>query len=136
MPKINSVVKIPKIFRVWSGHNDNKDKERKEIARIKTYNINDAISKIKNDIFKNEVTFYEEPKFNSMYLILDACKKCDLKDTDKDICDDCEYTEFIEIKQDDEAEESLIVDGEKAFYNLTIENVDDALINLTLSRCK
>ena len=138
---------MAKLYRIWFGHGDgNKDGERKEIARIKAYNVTDVIRCIKSDILKNEVNYYADFSFSHFYLILDVCKNCDLKDTDNDICDDCEYIEFIEIEHNDKIKECFKVDGENKFYDLTLKlspalknmlnSVDDNLIQFTLSRCK
>lgn len=130
-----------KTFRIWQGFSDGGDGDRSQIALAKAYNMDNVITMVKNDILKNEVDFYEDGSFSHLYLILNSCKNCDLKKTDLSLCDDCEYTEFIEIEEDNDLDLT-----DQDYYDLTIPDnpflnnilysVDEALNEFTLSRIK
>src|SRR4030042_38463 len=130
---------MSKLYRIWKGYTDGEqDQERNEIARIKAFNVSDVIDHITNKILNNEINFYIDLNFAHFYMVLDQCKNCDLKNTDPDICDDCEYTEYIEIEHNDKVAEKLTVDGENKFIDLTDQprSMEKELIGLTLSKIK
>lgn len=112
-----------KLYRIWNGWSDAGSGDRCEIMRIRSYSIDDVIDYIKNKVLNYDVFYDELGDEKDLYLMIDVCNHCKLCDTDRDLCDDCENSEYIEIEEDNNIEPSFrLIDGHNYFIDLTFTN--------------
>jgi len=132
-----------KKYRIWYGWSDIGGGDRYEICRVKANNMDDAIKFVVDEILADGVSFWEDGDKENIYMVLDSCFNCDLKQTDKDLCDECENAHYIEINEDNDIPETFkTITGENMFYDLTLPNhlasiinsADEALNEYRLSR--
>jgi len=113
---------IPNKYRIWYGQTENASMDRREIARVKAFCVSDVVDYAQRNMINAESKSYPEYKFNSAYIVISPCYNCGLKETDPELCDDCELTEYVEIQKDNNiAEKFMLPSGEELFHDLTVE---------------
>ena len=112
-----------KLYRIWWGDNN----DRREIARIKSEDL-DQVKEFVAKKYLNPDTEYEElGDCDNLILSLNVCQHCDPLEyaeegqTEEEICEACEYSEYIQIELDTWGyeEELKTIFGTNDFYDLT-----------------
>ena len=93
---------IYKIF--FSDGND-----RDELGRVNAENIDQATEYALKQYFKPDLEYTEEGDNEDLFLMIDSCKHCELyadlqSMKEEDICENCEISEYIEIRLDMDAD--------------------------------
>jgi len=113
------------LYRIWWGTSNN----RSEFAHIKANDIDKVIDFVKSEFLEPDTEFYsEDGDSEHLYLMIDLCKDCDKEElrrlndieSDYDLCESCEMSEYIEILEDNDTEEDFkTIMGTNEFYDLT-----------------
>ena len=107
----------PNLYRLWWGDSN----DRREIGRVLAETIDQVIDLVKTEYLKPNTEFEEEGDEENLYLILDICKTCDIKNEggNPEDCIFCEGNEYFQIELNNDVNPSFkLITGENFFFDL------------------